>query len=153
MPATNTVKFGLEGFLYYCTDPKADEATIEPPAEWKVLGYVTDFNIRKAKNKIRYYNKRVKQGAKQGRIEITGSIGQLYTNYAESIVKLADDDTTVALKLEICEDDGTVANETYYINDVDFDNPEFNPGNLNEAGEMTLSVDYDASEYHVVAAV
>lgn len=149
MAATDTVKYGLEGTLYYCTDADADENTVG--ASWVELGYVTDFSITKNKNKIVYYNKYEKQGAKNGRIEVTGSLGQLYTNYAGSIMKLGDDDAVVALKLVVA-DNGVTESETCYVKNVDLDNLRFNPGNLNDTSEMTFSADFTATDYHFVAA-
>jgi hypothetical protein len=150
MAATDTVKYGLEGTLSYNLAATADE---DVTTGWVELGYVTDFNVKKNKNKIVYYKKYTKQGAKKGKLEVTGSLGQLYTTYAGSIQKLCDDDVPVALKLDVADNGGSSISETLYVSNADFDNSQFNPGNLNDTSEMSMSCDFTATDYHFVPSV
>lgn len=145
MAATDTPKRGLEGTLYYNLDYDADENV---STGWVELAYATDFNLTDNSGKQVYYKKYTKMGTKRGRREITGNIGQLYTKYAGSIMKLCKDNVRIALRLDIDEDgDGTVR-ERLYLSTVDLDGNNFNGGNLNDASDMTIANTFTAADYH-----
>lgn len=139
MAVTDTLKLGIEGTLYYNPDYDADELITEG---WVELGYVTDVNFDEDPGDYDYYNKYTKQPAKKGRPENSGSITQMFTNYADTIFKLAKDRTTVALRIDIADNGEGSPTEQFYVSTVDFKRRSYNPGNLNEAGEQTVSVDF-----------
>jgi hypothetical protein len=138
----------LEGTLYYCTNPNADEST--SGAVWVTLGYVTGFSVTRNKNKRVVYNKLTKVCSKKGRYDYKGSITQLYTIWNEGVCKLFTDDNSVALKLEVDKDITGVVTETRYFSIVDFDNAQESYGDMNNGGEVTISCDFTFSEDHVV---
>lgn len=148
MAATDSVKIGLEGTFSYCLDGTADENTVG--ATWVVLGYVEDFNLDDNPNDYEYYNKYTRQTPKRGRPEISGSVNQLYTNYAKSVLKLAVDRATVAFKLEIADNGQGSATEVLYVKNASFGQKSFKGGNLNESNPISISVNYKAEAYHIV---
>ena len=138
----------MEGSLSYCVDEEADESTVG--AVWLPLGYVTAFNFSKNKNKRVIYNKTQKVCSKKGRLDYRGSISQLYTTDAEGCIKLFNDDKPVALKFEVDADLTGSVTETRYFSNVDFDNAQYDAGNPNEGGDVTISVDFNYTDDHVV---
>lgn len=146
MAVTDSVKIGLEGTLSYCLEGTADETDTD--AVWVELGYVEDFNIDDNPNDFEYYNKYTRQTPKRGRPEISGSIGQLYTNYPDSVLKLAVDRSVVAFKLAIADNGQGAATEVLYIKNASFGQKSFKGGNLNESNPVSVSVNYKAEAYH-----
>ena len=147
MAATDPMD-SMEGTLYYCVDENADESTTG--AVWVTLGYTTKFSFSKNKNKRVIYNKTTKVCSKAGRLDYKGSISQLYTIDANGVVKLFNDGLPVALKFEVDKDLTGSVTETRYFSNVDFDNAQFDAGNPNEGGDVTVSVDFTYTNDHVV---
>lgn len=145
MAATDTLKLGIEGTLYYNLDYDADETV---PDGWIELGYVTDVNFDEDPGDYDYYNKYTLQPSKRGRPQNSGSITQMFTNSAETIFELAKNRNCVALKIEIADNGEGPASEVFYVSTVNFKKRSYKPGNLNEAGEQTVSVDFIYANSH-----
>lgn len=146
--AITDVMDSLEGSLYYCVDSDADENTVG--ATWQPLGYVTGFSFTRNKNKRAVYNKITKVCSKKGRQDYSGNISQLYVDWDSGVAKLFDDDVAVALKLVVDKDLTGNTDETVYLSIVDFDNCQFNAGNTNEGGDVTVSCDFTFANCHAV---
>lgn len=146
MAATDTLKRGIEGTLYYNLDYDADETVTDG---WIKLGYVTAFTINDNPNDFEYYEKLTLQPAKQGRSTIEGSLSQSFTNYTASIYKLAKERTNVALRLDIADNVVGPVTEQLYVELVNFKDKSFDFGDLNgdSDGPMTCTVNFSMRDY------
>jgi hypothetical protein len=139
MAVTDFVKLGIEGTLFYNADYDADENIV---ANWVELGYITDISFDEDPNNYEYYNKYTLQPAKRGRPTNSGSIGQMFTNYADSIFKLAKEGNAVAFRIDIADNGTGPVTEQFYVSTVNLKKRSYKPGNLNESGEQSVSVDF-----------
>lgn len=146
MAATDTLKRGIEGELYYNLDYDADENVTEG---WVRLGYVTAFTINDNPNDFEYYDKFTLQPAKKGRATIDGSLTQSFSNYTASIYKLAKERTNVALRLDIADNGEGPVTEQLYVELVNFKDKSFDFGDLNgdSDGPMTCTVNFSMRDY------
>jgi hypothetical protein len=147
LAATDTVKTSIEATVYYNKNYTANENTTEG---WNKLSYCTDFSLDEKANPYKYYDKFKKMPNKRGRPENTGSITHLLTNYGASFFKLARDNTPVAIKIEITDNGWGLPGETYYIDTVNFEDRSIKFGNTNEAGDITITVNFSYNTFTVV---
>jgi hypothetical protein len=145
LAVTDTVKYSIEGTLFYNLDYDADENITDG---WVELAYITDSNFEEDPNSQEYYKKYDLQPAKRGRPTNTGSISQMFTNYADSILKLAKDGSAVAFRIDIADNGTGPATEQFYVSTVNLKKRSYKSGNLNDSGEMTVSVDFSYANSH-----
>jgi hypothetical protein len=138
---------GLELTLYYNLNKDADENVT---TGWVELGYTSDFNFTDKSGKTVIYKKYNKVGTKRGRREITGSLGQLYEKYSDSLFSLCKQNVPVALRGDFDTDGDGVVVESLYLSKVDLDDNNFNAGNTNDSSEVSTSNSFTASDYHFV---
>jgi hypothetical protein len=136
MAVTNTVKDGLEGYLYYNTDKEADYAS-GATGGWTLLGYVGSFNYEENPNDRPIYDHYTVDHYKKGRSANSGSISQLYTNKTATVMALKG--TDFALKLEIRDDGGATVTEAHVLNKCRGGVARFS---MPDQGDMTASMDF-----------
>lgn len=147
MAATDALKRGIEGELYYNLDYDADENITEG---WIRLGYITSFTINDDPGDFEYYDKFTLQPAKKGRATISGSLSQSFSNYTASIYKLAKERKNVGLRLDIADNGEGPVTEQLYVELVNFKDKSFDFGDLNgdSDGAMTCSVNFSLRDYN-----
>jgi hypothetical protein len=149
LAVTDQVKLGIEGTMYINTDYDADENITEG---WVEYGYMTDIGFDEDPGDVDIYNKYTLQPAKRGRPQNSGSMTQMFTNYNDTILKLAKDRTCVAIRIDIADNGTGPVTEQFYVSTVNFKKRSYKPGNLNEASEQTVSADftYASSKFYQV---
>lgn len=136
MAATNVVKDGLEGYLYYNTNAEAEYAS-GVTSGWTLIGYVTGFNYENNDGSRAVYDHYEVDHYKRGRETNSGSISHLYTNKTNSLLGLKG--STIALKLEIRDDGGATVSEYHLLSKVRIGRTGFN---MPETGDITSSADF-----------
>ena len=143
MAVTNTVKDGLEGYLYYNVNAEAPYAAASADG-WTLLGYVTGFNYEENDGSRAVYDHYEIDHYKRGRETNSGSISQLYTNKTNSLLGLKG--STIALKLEIKDDGGATVSEYHVLNKVRISRTGFN---MPDTGDITSTADFTYASANV----
>lgn len=148
MAVTDLVKRSIEGTLFYNLDYDADESIT---SGWIEVGYVTDLSFTENPNPFKYYKKFEKQPNKRGIPENTGTLTQWFTNYNASLLKIAKQGLTVALRVDIADNDEGPATEQFFVDVVDFEQRDYNVGDTNtgnDAQSITLQFSYNDSHFY-----
>lgn len=146
MAATDVVKDGLEGYLYYSMDEDATyEAGTGTESNWTLIGYVSGFNYSENDNSRPVYDHYTVDHFKRGRENNSGSINHLYTNKTKSVLALKG--VTVALKLEIRDNGGATCTEAHILNKVRVGEIGFN---MPDQGDISASASFTYSTSNVV---